>query len=196
MGVPGADTASADTASGAAARVVAAARATGPRCGAITVVALDGPSGAGKTILAGQVVAALRVAGARVTMLRMDDLYDGWDGLAAAVPSLQGVFGQLAAGRPGRFRRYDWGAGGFGPTLEVGPSEWIVVDGVGSGARPCRGWLSALVWVDAPEPVRHRRAMDRDGVTYQPHWQRWAIQEQAHFAEHRTAEAATLRVSI
>ena len=61
----------------------------------------------------------------------------------------------------------------------------LVVEGVGAGAAP-----GLLIWMDAPEEVRYRRAMDRDGATYAPYWTRWAAQERAHFAADRTADRA------
>src|SRR6476661_4492660 len=57
-------------------RLVAASR---PRCGGTRLVAVDGPSGAGKTTLAAEVADALGAP-----TIHMDDLYPGWDGLAAS----------------------------------------------------------------------------------------------------------------
>jgi dephospho-CoA kinase len=51
-----------------------------------------------------------------------------------------------------------------------------------------------LIWVDAPEEQRYRRAMARDGDAYAPHWARWAAQERAHFAADRTRERADVRL--
>jgi cytidylate kinase len=69
----------------------------------------------------------------------------------------------------------------------------LVVEGVGAGAAdnasPGRA-TSLLVWLDAPEEVRYRRAMERDGATYAPHGSRWAAQERAHFAADRTRDRA------
>src|SRR5674476_488189 len=53
------------------------------RCGTTKVVAVDGPSGAGKTDFA----AALADRLASPQLLHMDDLYPGWDGLRQAVPA-------------------------------------------------------------------------------------------------------------
>jgi cytidylate kinase len=46
------------------------------------------------------------------------------------------------------------------------------------------------MWLDASEEVRYRRAMERDGATYAPHWARWAAQERAHFTADRTRDRA------
>ena len=40
--------------------------------------------------------------------------------------------------------------------------------------------------------MRRRRALDRDGETYAPHWERWAAQERVTFARERTRARADL----
>ena len=54
------------------------------RCGDTRLVCVDGPSGSGKSTLAARLAAAL----GDPPLVHMDDLFPGWDGLAAAVPLL------------------------------------------------------------------------------------------------------------
>ena len=170
-----------------AARVSAA----GPRCGATRLVCVDGPSGSGKTVLAEGLVHALVGA----PLVHMDDLYPGWDGLAAAVPLLhEWIVTPLVTGRPARYRRYDWGLGRYAEEHDLGTPPVLVIEGAGSGARVIAAHAVLLVWVDAPPAERFRRAMARDGETYRPHWERWARQEESHFAEERTRERADVEV--
>jgi hypothetical protein len=170
--------------------LVARALAAPPRCGGTRLVCVDGPSGAGKTQLTARLVAALGGA----ALLRMDDLYPGWDGLAAGVESLRGeVVAPLAKGRPARYRRWDWTTDAYAEPYDLGTPPVLVIEGVGAGAvAPTAGGPAAslLVWLDAAEEIRYRRAMERDGATYAPHWARWAAQERAHFAADRTRERA------
>jgi anthranilate synthase component 1/para-aminobenzoate synthetase len=49
-----------------------------------------------------------------------------------------------------------------------------------------------LVWLEAPSSVRKKRALDRDGETFAPHWDRWAAQEDAMLARERTPGRADL----
>ena len=77
-----------------------------------------------------------------------------------------------------------------GPVVQVRPADVVLVEGVGSGSRAARRVLDLLVWLEAPEPVRHARAMDRDGDAYAPHWRRWADQEEAYLAAEEPAAAA------
>jgi energy-coupling factor transporter ATP-binding protein EcfA2 len=163
------------------------------------VVAVDGRSGSGKTSLATALHGVLaRRTGVRVALVHVDDLYPGWDGLAAAVPRLvDGVLRPIAAGAPtGRLRRWDWALGRDGDVEEVALGRWTVVEGVGAGAVACRPYLSLLVWVDAPDDVRRARALRRDGDTYAPHWQRWAAQEAAYLERDDPRGSADLVVRL
>lgn len=173
------------TPSALAARV----RATPPRCGATRLVCIDGRSAAGKTELAARLATDLGDA----PTLHMDDLYPGWDGLAAAVPLLvESVIEPLAAGRAARHPRWDWARSAYRTVVEIGTPPLLVVEGVGCGARPIAAHAVLLVWVEAAADVRYRRAMARDGEAFRPHWHRWARQEALHFAAERTRDRADL----
>ena len=170
--------------------LVARTLAAPARCGPTRLVCIDGPSGSGKTELATQLAVALD----GVPLLHMDDLYPGWDGLAAGVATLRAdVVAPLLAGRPARYRRWDWARDAYAEWHDLGTPPLLVVEGVGAGA--VEGVASLLVWVDAPEEVRYRRAMARDGATYAPLWTRWAAQERAHFAADRTRDRADVVLS-
>jgi uridine kinase len=150
------------------------------------VIGVDGPSGAGKSDLAARLATALDGA-----VLRMDDLYPGWRGLEASVPRVvTWALAPLRAGRPGRWRRYDWVHERYAEWHELPGRPVVVVEGVGAGARACAPYLDLLLWLEAPEPERYRRAMLRDGVGYRPHWRGWAAAERAHHGREATRERA------
>jgi len=157
----------------------------------VSVVAVDGPSGSGKSTLAGRLAGSLDCP-----IVHMDDLYPGWDGLADAVPRLlEWVLEPLAAGRYPRYRRYDWTAGEYAEWHEVDVAAedgaaFLVLEGVGCGARAGAGHVSTLIWVEAARDERFRRGILRDGEAYLPHWQRWANQEERHFATEGTRRRA------
>jgi len=147
-------------------------RAAPPRCGGTRLVCVDGPSAAGKTDLAARLAAALD----NPPLVHMDELYDGWDGLAEGVRRLHGLVDALAAGLPARYERYDWARGSYGPAVELGTPPVLVV------------------WLETPEVTRYRRGMARDGEAYRPYWDRWAAQEREHYAEVPTRESADVVV--
>jgi uridine kinase len=165
-------------------------RRAAPRAGTTRVVAIDGRGGSGKSTLAERLV---NILGAPV--VRMDDLYPGWDGLAAAAPLLhRRILTPLAHGQPARYQRYDWSLDAYRDWVDVPPADVIVVEGCGSGSRIVAPLLTMLLWVEAPREVRFARGIERDGEQYRPLWERWARQEDAVFAAERTRERADYRI--
>lgn len=155
------------------------------------VIGVDGPSGAGKTRLAGLLGASLPAG-----VVHLDDFYPGWDGLEAVVPRLlHWVLEPVSSGRPARWRRYDWVAGRYAEWHVLAPTAVLVVEGVASGARACAPYLDLLVWVEAPEVVRYRQGVGREGVAYRPHWRAWAAAERRHFEREGTRARADVVVS-
>ncbi len=193
-----------------------ACRSAPPRCGGTRVIAVDGRSGAGKTSLTAALATLLNrpaplaapapaagaddvhpapAAGAAV--VHLDDLYPGWDGLAAAVPLLVSqLLRPLAAGLPAGFHRHDWAAGARGRWEPVAPTGLLLLDGVGSGARACAPYLSLLLWLDAAPAVRRERAIARDGQAFARQWDRWARQEEAYVRAERVAGRADLVLEV
>lgn len=173
-------------------QVAGLVRSRAPSAGSTLVMAVDGPSGSGKTTLAAAVSEAL----GGVPVVHMDDVYPGWDGLEDAVPRLlEWVLEPLAAGLPARYRRYDWDRNEYAEWHDVPASPVVVVEGVASGARACSRYLSVLVWVDATRHVRFSRGIARDGEGFRPHWERWAVQEDRHFAIEGTRGRADVHVA-
>lgn len=164
-----------------------------PTLGRGRLVCIDGPAGSGKTTLAAELAGLAGPAGA--TVIHLDDLYAGWDGLPHVSDQLATLLRPLAEDRPGRYRRYDWYAGAFAETVTVAPTPLLVVEGVGSGAAAYDDLRTALAWVEAPLQVRKARGLARDGDTFAPHWDSWARAERVLFATERTRERADLVVT-
>lgn len=158
------------------------------RAGRTRVIAIDGRSGSGKSTLA-----ALLHRDSGAPVVSLEDLYGGWDGLEHGVDLLVSeVLLPLAAGRVAYVPRYDWVNACWRTPAELPPPATLIVEGVGAGARRAAGHASVLVWLEAEERTRRRRALDRDGDVYAPHWERWAAQEAALLARERTWERADL----
>lgn len=163
-----------------------------PRCGTTTVVAIDGPSGAGKTVFAAAL--AERLTGAY--LLHMDDLYPGWDGLGQAVAALHDqVLAPLARGERAAYRRWDWEHDRYAEWQGLPATNLLLVEGVGAGANPGAELESVLIWLEADRDVRFRRGIERDGESYLPHWQHWATHEEALFVVDGTRNRADLVVN-
>jgi uridine kinase len=126
-------------------------------------------------------------------VVALEDLYGGWDGLERGIDLLVAeVLGPLSAGRAARVPRYDWVAREWDTPWVLEPPAVLIVEGVGAGARRAAVYASWLIWIEEPETVRKKRALDRDGATYAPHWDMWAAQEDAMLARERTPERADL----
>jgi uridine kinase len=152
------------------------------------VLAIDGRSGAGKTSLAEVIRGEL---GAPVVSL--EDLYGGWDGLEHGIDLLVSeVLAPLAAGRTAHVPHYDWITREWTQTVTLDPPEFLIVEGVGAGARRAAVFESMVVWLEAAPCVRKKRALDRDGETFAPYWDQWAAQEDAMLARERTPERADI----
>ena len=165
-----------------------------PRLGLVRLVAVDGPSGAGKTSFAAALAAHL---GAPV--VHTDDLLDGWDDQFTFWQRLeQQVLGPLRRGESGAYQRYDWARGRFeGPAVLIRPVPVVLLEGVSAARRGIRAELSYAVFVDAPAELRLTRAIERDGddsVAYRKYLERWRDAEERHFARDATAAHADLIV--
>ena len=170
-----------------AAAVVAHARDHPPRLGSGRLVCIDGPAGSGKSTLARQVA---ELTGAPV--VRMDDLYPGWEGLLDVDLEVQGLLLPLSAGQPGSYRRFDWAADQYAETHVVEPAPLLVLEGVGAGNRAWRHLVTTLVWVEADDALRLARGLARDGEDQRAHWQLWMRDEARLFAQEGTRAAADL----
>ncbi|MBD5788037.1 (d)CMP kinase [Cellulosimicrobium terreum] len=156
----------------------------------VRVVVVDGPAGSGKTTLAAQLGAALPAQ-----VLHMDDLYEGWRGLEPAWERLDTwVLAPLASGAAGRYRRFDWESDAFAEWHDVPLAPFLVVEGCGAGRREADAVAALRVWVEAPDDLRLRRGLDRDGEDQREHWLAWMTAEREHYARNRSRERADVRL--
>jgi uridine kinase len=175
----------------------------------VRLVCVDGPSGAGKTTLAGRLARAvggalgaapltmfpMREGPLGVQVVQLDAFYEGWGGLPTISERLEEwVLGPLRRGRSGGYRRYDWHREEYAEWHEVAVRPVVILEGVGAGSRQVDGENKLKIWIDAPLEIRYERGITRDGETYRPHWDAWAAAEQVHFAENATRERADLLV--
>lgn len=156
-------------------------------------VLIDGRSGSGKSALADD----LANRWTSTVLVRLDDIYPGWDGLAWAVEHVHTeLLVPRAAGRPGRWQRWNWTTSAPDGWGSVDPDQRLIVEGVGSLTAANRALADLGIWLDAPDDLRKQRALARDGDTYRPHWDRWAAQEDAFIARYAPRAAADYIVTV
>jgi GTPase SAR1 family protein len=151
---------------------------------------IDGPSGAGKSSLAERLLHEHPT----LQLVRLDDVYPGWHGLAAAIRAVgDGIVAPYLAGDPGRCRLWDWAADAPGGWLAVDPTRPLLVEGCGSfGTTPPSGDSGRRrIWVDAEPAERKRRAHLRDSGAFDPWWNIWDAQWRAYTGAARPEAGAT-----
>jgi energy-coupling factor transporter ATP-binding protein EcfA2 len=188
-----------------------------PRLGSVRLVAIDGPSGAGKTTFAGRLAGALpgasrlpyasalqdasrlRYASAvpvDTAVVPTDAFLDGWAEPLSVWPALRSdVLDPLAAGRPGAYHAYDWTLRRFGPeaTPVAVPAD-LSVEGVTSACAAVRAQLSLAVFVTGDAAVRTDRTLARDGANIEAALRNWQAAETMYFQAERTADVADVVV--
>lgn len=182
-GMPPVQDLTADTARRLARRIVAERRRT---------VLLDGPSGSGKSTFARSLLAELlAVSGApSVELVRMDDLFPGWSGLdSAARATAQDLVRAHALGLPARWRPWNWATGTTAGRRRVSASL-LLLEGCGAANAAARRYAGLVIWLEAGDAQRRKRALTRDGELFAPHWEEWERDFRAYCARERPREGA------
>lgn len=143
------------------------------------ILLIDGRSGTGKTSYARDLAAA----DPSWSVLHLDEIYPGWDGLDAASTALPGIL------QSRRWQSWDWEHDRPGSWHAL-PDGNLIVEGVGAISRASRALADRAIWLEASDDVRKDRALTRDGDMFAPHWDRWASQEEALIARENPRELA------
>jgi cytidylate kinase len=154
-----------------------------------TTVLIDGRSGSGKTTLATQLCREWIGS----ALVRLDDVYPGWDGLQWAADHVtSSLLEPRSVGSAGRWRSWDWARQRAGDWHVVEAGRRLVVEGMGALTPVSRSLADLAIWVEADDADRKRRALRRDGELYRPHWDRWAAQEDDFIARYDPRHSADL----
>ena len=158
------------------------------------VVLIDGPSGAGKSTLADEL--ARRWPGSHSPQLvRMDDIYPGWDGLDAAIDHLRRyVLEPRRTGGPAAWQRYDWSANQRAEWHPLSKERPLIVEGCGTLAAAHEPLSDVRVWLAADDDLRKQRALDRDGDAFRTHWDQWQEEWAAYLKQETPERRATVHL--
>ncbi|MGG7463738.1 hypothetical protein [Plantibacter sp. YIM 135347] len=152
---------------------------------AAPVLLIDGRSGSGKTSLAADIAASLRIC----TVVHMDDLYPGWDGLDEGSRLLvEAVLRPRAAGERAAWRRWDWHRSERAEEYVVDSVVPLIVEGCGALSRAATALSDTAYWLEAPAAMRERRLENRDGTV--DWWPRWTALEDSFILRERPSESA------
>jgi uridine kinase len=151
------------------------------------LILVDGRSGAGKSQWARDYL--LRTPG--FTLLSLDDIYPGWDGLDAGHRHvLHHAIIPWSRGESGRVRRFEWDTMRPSGEIHISPEANLVIEGCGSLSRLTAPFATERYWVEADSDTRKQRALERDGDMFAPHWTRWALQEDRFYRLHNSRDLA------
>ena len=145
------------------------------------LVAIDGLSGAGKSLLADVLQESLT----GISVVRADDFYRPMDtGVLAQLSSADGyeqyfdwrrlrtdVLVPLSQGAASWYRRHDWSTNRLAEWHEVQPGGIVIVEGVFTVRPEIREFYGVTVFVEAPRDERVRRIHARDeNVAWVDRW--------------------------
>lgn len=148
-----------------------------------TLVAIDGPSGAGKTTLAESVAAEWC---RRPVLVHLDEVYRGWEGLDEGAEELRRhLVPAIQAGRVGRVRGWDWSRSRVVDGRSIRPGRPLVIEGCGAFAAVADQPGAVRILVAAPLGERRSRALRRDEGAFDPYWELWETQWRRHLARGR-----------
>ncbi|MGV8970135.1 MAG: ATP-binding protein [Microbacteriaceae bacterium] len=150
------------------------------------IVLIDGRSGSGKTELARAIVAD----NPGTQLVRLDDLYPGWNGLAAGSNVVHSTLLTTH-----RWQRWDWLENNCAEWNEIDPTRSLIIEGCGALSAANRARATLGVWVELDSATRKRRALDRDGDLYAGHWDSWAEQEDEFMAKENPRDLADFEVA-
>lgn len=154
-----------------------------------SIIAIDGPAGAGKTTLASNLSASIP---ARTLIIHMDDLYNGWERALSSdlSESLISIADAYISQREITYASYDWANSKFSEPISHPSPDLLILEGVGSGQRAIREKLGALIWLEIPVHQGVERVLARDGESFRENIEKWVIQQEQHFTVEDTKKAA------
>lgn len=162
-------------------------------CGNTKIVTIDGPAGSGKTTLANELANELQNSYGDLSVVHMDELYEGWNDALG-----QSLFNRIEAwilapirnGLSPKFLKYDWHKGKYASWAELPLTPVVIIEGVGSGHSDFRKYVSQAIWVEADENLLLDRVVQRDGEGVRDEMLIWKTRERSYFESHNVKQSA------
>ena len=162
----------------------------------MTLLAIDGPAGAGKTTFAAKLEAELSVNGS-VKVIHMDDLYNGWDNALSNPLSeiLDRISTAHIAGREFVIKIFNWHTMTFDRQELITPTDYLIIEGVGAAQQIVRETGATTYWLDIEPEIGLQRVLDRDGAHIEVQMRQWQVDQEKHFARDETRENCEFKLT-
>ena len=157
-------------------------------------LAIDGVAGSGKTTLASRLCGDLK----NCQVVHMDELYEGWNDplsqrlTAKVIRELLEPFNKQI---PIRYQKFDWILNRFDKFEDLKTSNILILEGVGSGQREFRKYLSKTIWVEYDPSQGFDRVIARDGEGIRGEMVNFLLDQNKHFIAELTKNASDYTIS-
>lgn len=162
----------------------------------MTLFAIDGPAGAGKTTFAAKLETELLVH-STVKVIHMDDLYNGWDNALSNALSeiLDRISTAHLTGREFVIKIFNWHTMAFDGEERVTPTDCLIIEGVGAAQQIVRETGATTYWLDIEPEIGLQRVLDRDGAHIEVQMRQWQVDQDKHFARDETRENCEFKLT-
>jgi thymidylate kinase len=162
----------------------------------VTLLAIDGPAGAGKTTLAAKLEAEFS-AHSTVRTIHMDDLYEGWDGAlgSALTQTLEEITSAHLSGNECAIKIFNWQLMKFDREEVIAPTDYLILEGVGAAQAVVRKAGATTYWLDIDAETGLKRVLARDGAHIEKEMRQWQIQQSIHFDLDQTRENCEFKLT-
>ena len=154
------------------------------------MIAIDGPSGSGKSYFANQLSQILK--GSHI--VPMDD-FISWNSLDVGLSRAKTqLFEPLSKGDAARYQARDWVGDIFGESLgewkDVPACNFVIFEGIGSSRIELSSYYCVSIWVEAQKELCIQRGLKRDGAFMLEHWESSKIMEKEFFSKDQSKSRA------
>jgi len=162
----------------------------------MTLLAIDGPAGAGKTTFAAKLEAELSVH-STVKVIHLDDLYNGWDNALSNPLSeiLDRISTAHLAGREFVIKIFNWHTMEFDSEEKITPTDYLIIEGVGAAQQIVRETGATTYWLDIEPEIGIQRVLDQDGAHLEVQMHQWQVDQDKHFARDETRENCEFKLT-
>jgi uridine kinase len=162
----------------------------------VTLLAIDGPAGAGKTTFAAKLEEELSLKGT-VRVIHMDDLYNGWENALSNPLSeiLDRISAAHLAGREFVIKIFNWHTMTFDREEKIAPTDYLIIEGVGAAQQIVRETGATTYWLEIEPEIGLQRVLDRDGAHIEVQMRQWQVDQEKHFARDETRENCEFKLT-